>query len=249
MGEMEKISDVDAPAVTSGRPGLLERAVERALRFDRASQLGYIQGLRSRHPRESPSQLADRIILRARWWGAGYGFVTGGLANPWFAVPAAITDARLMLQKETQLAVRIALLYDPGFLDDDEPPYELLVPILGFRAASEALRGLAARGAMGVTRRAIKKVLGEGASVAFKGIMLKYFGLKVTERGVVKGTLPVVGGLVGGVWNHREISVVGNRVRRYFEGQEITETDGTGGYLHAAEAGDESERIVEGSHR
>lgn len=38
--------------------------------------------------------------------------------------------------------------------------------------------------------------------------MLKYFGIKVTQKGVVTKTLPIVGGLIGGGWNYIEVSVV-----------------------------------------
>ena len=32
---------------------------------------------------------------------------------------------------------------------------------------------------------------------------------------------------IGGGWNHREMSIVGNRVKRYFEGQELRDPDTT----------------------
>ena len=147
--------------------------------------------------------------------------ITGVPANPWVAVPSAVVDAGAMLRTEVKLAVSIALLYDPHFLDDEEPPYEVLIPIFGVRAGSEFLRELSVRGAMGVTRAAIRKHLSKQTLANFKRVMLKYFGLKVTQRSVMKGTLPVVGGAVGGTWNYREILTVGNRLKVYFEGTQL----------------------------
>lgn len=205
---------------------LLVRVLEFALSVDRAKETAIVARYRSRYPGEDPSRLAGRFIRRARWWGAGYGFATGLPANPWIMVPAAVTDASAVLRAEVKLAVRIGLLYDPGLLDDEEPPYELLVPIMGVRVGSEFFRELAVRGSMGVTRAAIRANLSKTTLQAFKRVVLKYFGKKVTQRGVVKGTLPVVGGFVGGGWNYREVSIVGDRVRWYFEGLEFNSGDG-----------------------
>ncbi len=208
------------------KPGLIERVLELALRVDREKERAYVWKLREHWSSEEPGRVADRLIRRAKWWGAGWGVATGLPANPWVVVPAAMTDAGAVLRIEAKLAVRIGLLYDPKCLDDEEPPYELLIPIFGVRAGSEFLREMSVRGAMGVTRAAIRKHLSKQTLAAFKRIMLKYFGLKVTQRVVVKGTLPVVGGFVGGIWNYREVSAIGKRVKLYFEGQQFEEPEG-----------------------
>ena len=46
--------------------------------------------------------------------------------------------------------------------------------------------------------------------------MLKYFGLKVTQKGLITKTLPVVGVLIGGTWNYIEVGMVRNRTIKYF---------------------------------
>lgn len=203
-----------------------ERVMQVALRLDRKRTQAFIKTLRGRRSGEGRGQLADRLIRRARWWAAGWGVATGLPANPWVAFPAAVTDAGAVLRVEVDLAARIALLYDPLFLDDGEPPYELLVPIFGARAGSEFLREMSIRGTMGVTRAIIRKQLSKQTLTVFKRIMLKYFGLKVTQRAAVKATLPIVGGVVGGTWNYREVSTVGERVKRYFEEQQLDEPGG-----------------------
>lgn len=74
---------------------------------------------------------------------------------------------------------------------------------------------------MGVTRTAIKKYLSKETLKTFQKIMLKYFGIKITQKGLVTKTLPVVGGLIGGVWNYFEVGQIKKRTIKYFEGSEL----------------------------
>lgn len=203
---------------------LLGKALEAALDIDRDAQKAYVAKLRADHPGDSDQVLAERVISRARWFSAGVGVATGLPSNPWVAAPAAVADVAATLRAEVVLAARVALLYEPGFLDDGEPPYELLVPIFGGRLAGELLREAAIRGGMGVTRAAIRKYLSKETLKQFKRLALKYFGLKVTQRGVITKTLPVVGGLIGGTWNFVEVAAVGRRVVDWFEGRCVAPT-------------------------
>jgi hypothetical protein len=218
----------DSAGGSSGKQGqpltkLLARALDVALKIDRESELAYVRVLRERHPTKDRRALAELLITRARWWGAGAGFTTGMPASPWTALPAAVADAGAMLRLEALLAVRIALLFDETFLDEGGKPYEVLVPIFGGRAAGEVLREGAIRGAVGGTRAGISKLLTGTALARLQRIMLKYFGLKVTERGILTKTLPVVGGVIGAGWNFGEIHVVGRRTYQYFDEKAIHE--------------------------
>src|SRR5271168_59690 len=110
----------------TGHPlaGLLVRALDVALKIDREHELAFVRVFRERHPTKDRRALADLLITRSRWWGAGAGFTTGMPANPWTAFPAAVVDVGAMLRLEVILAVRIALLFDETFLDDGAKPYE-----------------------------------------------------------------------------------------------------------------------------
>ncbi len=201
---------------------LMMRSLDLALAIDPDEVKAYVATLSERYPSKNRRELAEHMIQRARWWGAGFGFATGVPSNPWVAAPAAIADIGTVLRTEILLACRIGLLFDPHLLDGPEPPYELLVPIMGGRAASEALGRLVAVSGMGLTRQTIIKVLERSGVKRFKRAMLKYFGIRVTQRGVISKTIPIVGGLIGGVWNYTELRFVGDRICKYFEGHELT---------------------------
>ncbi len=199
----------------------LEWVLSTALTVDVAKEQRFVNELRQKYPSASKRDLAERLIARPKWWATGFGVATGLPANPWVAVPAAVTDVAAVLRTEVILAVRIALLYEPEYLSDGETPYELLVPILGARMGSEFLREVAVRGGMGVSRAAVRKYLSKETLKHFKRAVLKYLGLKVTQRSVITKTLPVVGGVIGGTWNYFELKSVGQRVVAYFEQREL----------------------------
>ena len=83
------------------------------------------------------------------------------------------------------------------------------------------MREFGVRGGMGLTRVGVKKYLSKEALKTLQKIMLKYFGIKVTQKGIITKTLPIVGGLIGGTWNYVEVSGIKKRAIKYFEGKEI----------------------------
>ncbi len=201
---------------------LMMRSIELAFDIEPEEVKAYVAILTERHPQKTRRELAEQMIRRARWWGAGFGFTTGIPSNPWVAAPAAITDMGAVLRTEILLACRIGLLYDPHLLDGPDPPYELLVPIIGGRAASEALGRLVAISGMHITRRAIIKILQNNGAKQFLLTMVKYFGIRISRRGLITKTIPLVGGLIGGAWNYAELRFVGDRICKYFEGEDLT---------------------------
>jgi hypothetical protein len=180
-----------------------------------------VADLRARNPNLSNDDLAGQIFSKARWKGAATGVLTGLPANPWVSVPAAAADMAAMMRLEVSAAAHVALLYDPDFFEDEASALELLVPVLGMNATSQAMRELGVRGAMGVTRQTIRSVLTKQTLRTFQRIMLKYFGIKVTQRALITKTLPIVGGIVGGGWNWVEMTAVGTRCVAYFEGRPL----------------------------
>lgn len=200
---------------------LIMRSMEFAFSIEPDEVKAQVAILTERYPDKTRRELAEQMIRRARWWGAGFGFATGVPSNPWVAGPAALTDMTAVLRTEILLACRIGLLYDPHLLDGPEPPYELIVPIIGGRAASEALGRLVAISSIRITRQAIVKILQHNGAKQFMLAIVKYFGIRVSRRALISKMIPIVGGLIGGAWNYAELRFIGDRICKYFEGQDL----------------------------
>jgi hypothetical protein len=197
----------------------VRKAFEWAVSVDVDRATAQVAELREKHRRGSNPELARRLLRSARWWATGTGFVSSLPSNPWVAGPAGLADAASVLRIEIALAARIALLYDEAFFDDETAAYELLVPIFGAKVVDEVLREMTLSGGMDISRQVMKKYLTTKTLREFKKIMLKVFGVRATQKGVVTKTIPILGALAGGVWNFSELTVVGKRTIAYFENE------------------------------
>lgn len=199
----------------------LMKSLEWVIDIDPPAIIASVTADRKKRPNVSNKKLAESAFSRARWKATAAGVVTGLPANPWVALPAATIDVAMTLKIEVIAAARVAVIYDPNFFDEDDSAWELLIPIFGINMGSQLLREAGIRGGMGITRAGIKKYLAKETLKQFKKFMLKYFGIKVTQKGIIIKTLPVVGGFIGGVWNYIEVSGIKKRTISYFEGREI----------------------------
>ncbi len=195
----------------------LTKALEWVVEIDPPAIIGSVKAEREKNPEISNKKLASKAFSSARWKATAAGVATGLPANPWVAVPAATLDVAVTLRTEVLAVARTAVIYNENFFDDEEAKWELLIPVFGMNVGSQFIRELGVRGGMGITRAAIKKYLSKETLKAFKKIMLKYFGLKVTQKGLITKTLPIVGGLIGGGWNYVEVGHVKKRALTYFE--------------------------------
>jgi len=200
---------------------VLARAIERVMDLDVPALRASVKDLRHKNPGASKKALAKKVFSKARWKATAAGVAFGLPANPWVSIPAAIGDMAVTLQVEVLAAAKVALLYDKNFFNKEDAQWELLVPVFGINAASQVMREFGVRGGMGVTRVAIKKYLSKETLKQFKKVMWKYFGLRVTQKGIITKTLPIVGGIIGGVWNWGEVASLRDRTIRYFEGKPI----------------------------
>ncbi len=134
-------------------------------------------------------------------------------------VPAAIGDVAITVKLEVIATAKVAVLYDHDFFTDEEATWELLIPVFGINVASQLAQNAAIKAAQGVTREVIKKYLSKETLKQFQKVMLKYFGIKVTQKAVITKTIPVVGGVIGGTWNWFEVKLLRRRAIRYFQGK------------------------------
>lgn len=180
-----------------------------------------VSELRTKYPEASNRDLARKFFSGARWKATATGVVTGLPTNPLAAAPAALLDVGTVLRIEANAVSRVALTFDEHFFAEENAEWELLVPLFGFDAVSQVAREAGMRAGMAVTRQMIRTYLSKGTLKAFQKVMLKYLGIKVTQRAVITKTLPVVGGLIGGGWNFAELTLLRNRSIAYFSGRQL----------------------------
>ncbi len=96
------------------------------------------------------------------------------------------------------------------------------MPVFGIGALSQFLRDLGVVGSVGVTRVLVRQYLSKETLRSFQKIMLKYFGMKVTQKSLLSKSLPIVGAVIGGGWNFGEVSFLRRRTIAYFENRPLS---------------------------
>lgn len=151
------------------------------------------------------------------------GALTGLTSSPLTGAASGVADAGYVLRRHLKMGARIALVYDPNFLDTDYPRWELLAPILGTEFIAQYIqKKVAVPAAKQTTKRLIKKFLSKGTLKAFKRFTKKYLGKKVLQKTVLSKTVPFVGSGVSAVWNIVETRAVGQRVIQYSKGESLS---------------------------
>lgn len=200
-----------------GKWAKLAKVLRWALGVSPAGVRSRVEELRSQHPRLSSGELAKKLYTRAAWKASVAGAGTGLPSNVFVSIPAALADVAAVLRIEVATAACVAELYEPGYLNDGETPWELLVPILNLNGASQAAREFAILAGQQATNKAIRAMLQKNGLKTFQTIVLKVAGKRVTRKAVLTKSLPLVGALVGAAWNYGELKVQGTRIVRYFE--------------------------------
>ena len=195
--------------------GKLMKALSWVVEIDVPALKASIEAERQSTPNITNEKLIDRCFTKATWKATTAGFLTGLPSNLWIALPAATADVAATLKAEAYAVAKASLIIDEHFFDDEDAQWELLIPIFGINLGSQFMREFGVRGAMGLTRVAIKKYLSKETLKILKKIMLKYFGIKVTQKGILTKTIPIVGGIIGGTWNYFEVKGVKKRTKLY----------------------------------
>ena len=200
-----------------GKSKALMKALEWVVALDTPALVASVAAERDDYPELNNNQLAAKGFAKARWRASTTGAVTGLVSNPWVALPAATLDTAVSLRTETVAAARTAIIYDENFFDDENAEWELLIPVFGIIITSQFFREIGLQSGKGLTRASKRKYLATNRLDVFKKTMLKYFGMKVTQKGLITKTLPIVGGMIGGCWNYIEVGRVKNRSIKYFQ--------------------------------
>jgi len=216
-----RVAALPAAPDDEGTKGRLAEVLEWATRIDPQATKAAVEALRARRPKASPRQLAEAVVRRTRLKTLAVGVGTGLPANPWISVGSGVLDAGLVLRIHASMIAQLGEILAPGFADDPDGQTEMLVLLFGAESVSQAVRGSAVLGGMGLTRQAVKRVLKGTRLRAFRNWALKYFGKTVGQKVVVTKVLPVVGAAVGGGWNFAETGLIGKRAIGYFENEAI----------------------------
>lgn len=212
---------VDDPLDLKEKSPVLMQALSWIVDIDLLALKNSIREEREKHTKATNEELIDNCFSKAKWKATATGFITGLPSNLLYAMPAASADVATTLKIEAYAVARAALIVDEDFFDDENAQWELLIPILGLNIGSQFLRELGVKGSMEVTRLAIKKYLSKETLRLLKKIMLKYFGIKVTQKGILTKTVPIVGGIIGGTWNYIEVQGVKKRTKIYLSKRDI----------------------------
>lgn len=177
--------------------------------------------LKSRYPGVNNEVLADHVFADARWKATASGALTGLPGNLLVAAPAALLDVTALLRLEAHAAARVACLYDPDFLQDEEAKWEVLVPVFGINVLSQIARQAGIQAGMAMSRKMLRKLVSKGSLSALKRILAQHFGARVSQRALITKTVPLVGALIGGAWNYGEVTLLRARCVRYFADQDL----------------------------
>ncbi|WP_413440135.1 hypothetical protein [Synechococcus sp. MIT S1220] len=195
----------------------LHQAFELITDIDKEKVRNAVKNARMANPLMSDLELATNFFDQSRLKAAAAGFGLGVAGNPLAIVPSAIADITITTKTEVFAAACAAETFHEGFLDSETARMELLVPVFGMGAMDQLAAELGIRAGKELTKDLIKKHLSKETLKQFKKIMLKYFGIKATQKGIITKTLPIVGGFIGASWNAIEVSVMKNRVIKYLQ--------------------------------
>jgi hypothetical protein len=196
-------------------------ALDWAVAVDPQHVKATVARLRDKYPDASPARLADKVRTRGQLKSLASGVATGLATNPFVAAGAALADAALTLRAQVEMAARIAVCYDPEHFSRPGAAEELLVPILGASASEEILKAVGGVGAAGITRQLIRKTVeGPGTGIV-RSVLVRVLLRTLPQTGLLRKTIPLVGGLISGWWNYRESARVGERVKKYFAGEPL----------------------------
>lgn len=176
-----------------------------------------VQAEQGKRPDATPAEIAQQLINGTSWKLGTTGFMSGLPSNPLIALPAGAVEALATVHEQMQLAARVALAYDPQFFDAESAMDELMVPLFGAAKVGEALKGTTVKVSSHMTRQAIRATLKGETLKQFKKLMLKYLGIKITQKALITKTIPIVGGVIGGGWNYAQTKAIGKRVIIYME--------------------------------
>jgi hypothetical protein len=173
--------------------------------------------LRKAYPGLPPELLARKAISQAQTLLAATGAAAGVFTNPLVMIPLALGETGFVLKREARLVGVIAVLLEADTLEDPDAFAADILSILFPSAATQALSAFVVRASQATTRTLIRTYIRKDALRTLIRFAARYLGLKVTQRALITKTVPLLGAVIGAVWNWIEVKRLGARALRYFQ--------------------------------
>jgi hypothetical protein len=213
----ERIQDDGAARTHEGQEaqGKLARAVEWALAVPEQSCRTRVDRRRVEQAPAAAKAIAERMVKACAWKAGVEGFVTSFGSNVLIALPAALGDLLTMLHFYARLTAEIGYLADPHYFEDPAWRIDAYATVLGPQVFSRIAREVGVPVSRHLTTVGARRLLTQEVIMGVQRWMPRWLGRRITQHGLATKVVPIVGGLVGGVWNYVEMRKVGRRIIRY----------------------------------
>ncbi len=214
----ERMKDDGAVRKYEGQPASskLAQAVEWALSVPEDSCRRRVDRRRVEASPGAARALAEKMVKMCAWKAGMEGFVTSFGSNVLIALPAALGDLLTMLRFYARLTAEIGYLADPDYFADPAWRLDAYATVLGPKVFSRIAREVGVPLSKRLTTVATRKVLTDEVILGLQRWLPRWLASRITERGLLTKTVPLVGGLVGGVWNYVEMRAIGRRIIKYY---------------------------------
>ena len=183
------------------------------------------EDLAAAYPKKTPLERAEILVRQSRRKAMAVGVVSGLPATPFTMVPAATADVALVLRAEAQMAGVVAALLAPDTLNDGDTFMADILAIVFPSSVSHALRTVGVQAGRQTSKVLIRKYISKDVLKIVIRFVLRYLGVKLTQRAILSKAIPIVGGVIGGTWNWLEVRRVGGRAVAYHSDEPIDAAD------------------------
>lgn len=163
-------------------------------------------------PDATKYELACKFVDTYSRKAALEGFFTGLGSNPIVMSSTALADVAFMLRFYAYLTACIGLIANPKYFEDPDWKSDALLMLAGPKILSKILKEAGIAGIKQASKAMIKKFISKEVLSLLKKALLKWFGKKVTQRAILTKSIPIVGAVVGSIWNFIEIRTIGARI-------------------------------------
>jgi hypothetical protein len=193
----------------------LTRAVEWALSVPEESCRRRVDRRRAEASTVKARAIAERMVKACAWKAGMEGFVTSFGSNVLIALPAALGDLLTMLHFYARLTAEIGYLANANYFADPAWRIDAYATVFGPKVFSHLAREVGVPISKHLVTVGARRIMTDEMIMGLQRWVPRWLAKRITERGLVTKTVPIVGGLVGGLWNYVEMRRIGRRIIKY----------------------------------